>query len=78
MSTGQKKNFSFVPKYMNKLHLSENKEMVWVGLFSGFFTKGLSPVHRSSYSLIFSVIEITLRSVRYYLPGFRKNNPGKK
>lgn len=44
MSTGQKRNFIFVAKYMNKLHLSENIEMLWVGLFSGFFTKGLSPV----------------------------------
>lgn len=44
MSTGQKRNFISVAKYINKLHLSENKEMLWVGLCSGFFTKGLSPV----------------------------------
>lgn len=78
MSTRQKNNFIFVAKYMNKLCLSENKEMVLVGLFFGFITKGLSPVHQSSYSLIFYLSEITLRSVRYYLPNFRKNTPGKK
>lgn len=49
-----------------------------MGLFSCFVTKGFSLLFWSSCSLIFYVSEITLRSVSYSLPSFRKKKKKRK
>lgn len=65
-------------KYMNKLHHYENSEILWVLLFSGLFTQRIisSVVKFPLFNIYGS--EITLRSVSYSLPLFRKRSHSKE